>query len=190
VLLCGAILAFAVVGDPVEDRRAIYAAVGISLVSWVVVIRPVVSIPANGVLLRNMVRDAFVPWSKIERCRAVQTLQVVTEETRFHGLGVNRSARSMVRQRYGRTSMTFRPPSLMSLGLGGAIAGSSPSTAAPHSGSGDARTGIAYEDYVEIRIRDLARDAKPDALVPVVAWVWQSAAALGLAAVLLVLLFV
>jgi hypothetical protein len=95
-----------VVSDPLRDRKTVYVAVVLASVCWVVLIRPSVSSNANGVVLRNMLRDTFVPWSKIERCRVVQTLQIATEDQQhFQGLGVSRSARSMVKQSYGRTSL-------------------------------------------------------------------------------------
>lgn len=180
VVLSGGLAAFLVVGQPTQDRRAIYAVGCIWLLSWVMFIRPVVSIHANGVLLRNMVRDTFVPWSKIERCRAFQTLQVVTDEARFHGLGVSRTARSMLKQSYGRSSITF--------GLGGMSAGGASDATTTGGGRQNVRPDIAYQDYVETRIESLARDAEPDDLEPVVAWVWHAVAAVAVSAALVVLL--
>jgi hypothetical protein len=171
-----------VLGDPVRDRKAIYFAVVIAAVSWVVLIRPSVSSSAHGVLLRNMLRDAFVPWSKVERCRVVQTVQIVTEDGQhFHGLGVSRSARSMVSNSYGRRWL------LPGIGVGG-VGGQTgrPSPGGPL-GQG-IREGMAYQDYVEQRISVRARQSSDDELEAVVAWSVLPLAALAVAIVLLVLL--
>jgi hypothetical protein len=169
-------------GNPVGDRKAVYFAVALAAVSWVVLIRPSVSSSADGVLLRNMLRDAFVPWSRIERCRVVQTVQIVTEDGRhFHGLGVSRSARSMVNKSYGRRWLL---PGMMLGGVGGQASRQSP--VAP---SGQrVREGMAYQDYVEHTLSVRARESSADDLEPVVAWSSPSVAASAVAAVLLVLL--
>jgi hypothetical protein len=175
-------VAAGVSGDPVRDRKAIYFAVVLAAVSWVVLIRPSVSSSAHGVLLRNMLRDAFVPWSKVERCRVVQTVQIVTEDGRhFHGLGVSRSARSMVSKSYGRRWLL---PGMTVGGVGGQTSRPSPGGLW---GQG-IREGMAYQDYVEHRLSERARQSPDDELEPVVAWSLLPVAALAVAVVLLVLL--
>jgi hypothetical protein len=166
-------------GDPVSDREAIAITLQVALVTWLTLIRPRVVAHANGVVLRNMLRDIFVPWSKIERCRVVQTLHVVTDEAAFHGLGVSRSARAIAKQSYGRSSMVFP----------GSGAGSFGAEAGPRAMTGSSvhpPTEIAYQDYIENVIRDRARDARPDDLRPVTAWAWEAVAALVVASALLV----
>lgn len=165
-------------GDPVGDRDAIAIILLVALVTWVTLVRPRVVAHANGVLLRNMLHDIFVPWSKIERARVLQTLHVVTDDASFQGLGVSRSARSIAKQNHGRSSMVF-PAS--GAGLFGAEAG-------PRQRTGSSvrpPTEIAYQDYIETVIRDRARDAQPDDLRPVTVWAWEAVAALAAAAALL-----
>ncbi len=184
VVVVAAALVAAGAGDPARERKTIYLGVLVAAVTWVVLIRPSVSAHSNGVLLRNMSRDTFVPWSKIDRCRVLQTLQVVTEEARFHGLGVSRSARSMTKQNYGTSSIMARG---LSRGLGGSALDVAGRTSQPDP-SQRVKAGIAYQDYVEMRIGDRARDVKPDGLEPLVSWAWPSVVALATAAVMLVLL--
>jgi hypothetical protein len=175
----------AVVGDPVRDRKTVYVAVVLATVCWVVLIRPSVSSNANGVVLRNMLRDTFVPWSKIERCRVVQTLQIATEDQQhFHGLGVSRSARSMVRKNYGRSSLIL--PGMMSGRVGRALDTRREAPADPMSQR--VLEGVVYQDYVEDRISARARQSSDAGLEPVVAWSLLPLAALAVAVVLLVLL--
>jgi Bacterial PH domain len=190
VIIVGAvaIAAFAVAHDLSRDVRGLYIAVAVALLSWVVLIRPVVSANDHGVLLRNMLRDVFVPWSKITNCRIFQTLQVVTEEDRFHGLGLGRSTRKLVQRNFGRSS-------LVTGWLAPTMQGSGATAPSPVRGlSGDlprqeVGPGAAYQDYVESRISDLAQQAPPDDLEPVVSWVWQSIVCVAAVVVLLVLVF-
>jgi hypothetical protein len=175
----------AVTGDPVRDRKTVYVAVVLAAACWVVLIRPSVSSNANGVVLRNMLRDTFVPWSKIERCRVVQTLQIATEDAQhFHGLGVSRSARSMVKKSYGRTSLIL--PGMMLGRVGQSL---DPAPKAPDRPvSQRVQEGVAYQDYVEDKISARARQSPDDELQPVVAWSLLPLAALVVSIVLLVLL--
>jgi hypothetical protein len=180
-----AICLLAVAGDPVRERKTVYVAVVLAAVSWVVLVRPSVSSNANGVVLRNMLRDTFVPWSKIERCRVLQTLQIATEDQqRFHGLGVSRSARSMVKKTYGRTSLML--PGVVFGRVGGALDTARKAPDRPMSER--VQDGVVYQDYVEDRISTRARQSPEDELEPVVAWSMLPLAALAVAIVLLVLL--
>jgi hypothetical protein len=170
-----------VVNDPRDSAKVLASAATVCLISWVVLIRPIVSAHGHGVLMHNMLRDVFVPWSRIDRCRIVQTLQIVTtDEERFHGLGISRSARQMVRRRYGRSS-------LLTGGLGFGMGSKLNDTVEPPVTSGAAD--IAYQDYVESRIRELADNARSDDLWPIVSWAWEPIAALVLAVACAVLLF-
>lgn len=122
--------------------------------AWVVLIRPMVSAHEHGVLLRNMVRDAFVPWSSIQQARVLQTLQVVTAETTYHGLGVSRSARSLAKD----SRLEAGPTPVY--GVGGALfsRGYTPRRA-------DLRAAqtpkASYSTYVESRLQDLAKGGRP-----------------------------
>jgi hypothetical protein len=84
--------------------------VAFALLAWVVLIRPEVTAHRNGLLLRNMLRDTFLPWSCIKSCRVSQTLQVGTRDKVYHGLGVSRSARQAMREtRQGRRGTPIGP---------------------------------------------------------------------------------
>jgi hypothetical protein len=189
VAAAGFFVFFAVSHDGVRDLRGIYFAIAGALVSWVVLIRPVAGANANGVLLQNMVHDIFVPWSKITRCRVFQTLQVVTDDAHFHGLGVSRSTRKLVQNNFGRSSLVsgWLNPTMQGGGRNAPIEIRGLSTDLPKTPAG---AGSVYEDYVEGRITDLANGAAPNDLDPVVSWAWQAVGALVAALVLLVLVFV
>jgi hypothetical protein len=132
----------------------------IACVAWVVMIRPAVSAREHGVLLRNMTRDVFVPWSSVERTRALQTLRVVTEGATYHGLGVTRSARSMLKETRGASRAT--PV------FGGALFDGGP----PPRNQPLHQTGGSYHSYVEARLQDLAtvRAQSTAGMRPVVSW--------------------
>ncbi len=94
----GLLLALASVSDPIANQGTILFGVILCLIAWVVLIRPLVVAHTNGVVLHNMVSDTFIPWSSIEKALVLQTLRVVTPTKVYHGLGVSRSARSIVRE--------------------------------------------------------------------------------------------
>jgi hypothetical protein len=83
------------------------------LIAWIVLIRPEVSAHANGLLMRNMLRDTFLPWSSIRSCRVSQTLQVGTRDRVYHGLGISKSARSANKERRRMRRMPGNPASGM-----------------------------------------------------------------------------
>jgi PH (Pleckstrin Homology) domain-containing protein len=88
--------------------------VALAALSWVTLIRPRVTAHTNGLLLRNMLRDTFVPWASIKSCRVAQTLQIGTRDRVYHGLGVTKSARQATREQRRRFNpksrrMTFGP---------------------------------------------------------------------------------
>ncbi|MBA3264848.1 MAG: hypothetical protein H0T14_00540 [Nocardioidaceae bacterium] len=172
------------VGSTVIERNVGLAGTAAALVSWVVLVRPVAAICEHGVLLRNMARDIFVPASKIERCRVFQTLQVVTDQRHFHGLGVTRSARSMLREQRGpRLGVGF-------MGIGGAGAVPTPGhDDTMHRLANEELTGSTYPEYVESRIMAMADAAKPDDRQPVSSWDVLPVGALGLAAAVIAVAF-
>jgi hypothetical protein len=178
----GLLLAGACAFNGVAANRVLLCfSVAIACISWVVMIRPAVSAREHGVLLQNMTRDIFVPWASIERARALQTLQVVTAGATYHGLGVTRSARSLLKD--------------VRRGAGGASAfggsavfggGFTPREQPLH------QTGGSYQSYVEARLQDLAssRAKSTTGLRPRVSWAVLPVSATAVAAICVVLMFV
>jgi hypothetical protein len=189
--LAGAAIVAILLGDPGRDAKAIMFAAGLALVCYVVLVRPVVSANANGVLLVNMMRDVFIPWSAIDRCRSLHTLQIVTHDnTHFHGLGISRTSRQMARKNNGRTSLLSAGLSL-GFASGSAARGSADgSSAGDRSGAGPRAASVVYPDYVENRIERLARESVSASHEPVVSWAWEAVAAMAAVLVLACLLFV
>lgn len=163
--------------DFATNRGLMLFGVATACLAWVVLIRPVVLAHERGVVLRNMARDVFVPWSCIERTRALQTLQVVTPQATYHGLGVSRSARSMMKEARRRSAA---PPVF---GMGGGIFGRGYTPrddqlrAAQHGGG-------SYQSYVESRLLDLstARAGATKGQRPLISWALLPVGALLLAA--------
>jgi hypothetical protein len=161
-----------VVIEPVTSAQVNVTVVllGVALVClcWVSLIRPRASAHERALLMQNMLRDIAVPWRKIERCQVGQTLVVYTTEAeRFHGLGVTRSARSLMREQYGTTSIL--------LNFGGRVSGRRQQERQGPSVAAGEWQGGTYTSYVESRIAGLAStgerggEGDPDA-DPVVAW--------------------
>lgn len=176
LLALGSLLA-----DPAANQGLILFSVAMCLVAWVVLVRPLVVAHANGVVLRNMVSDTFIPWSCVERAQVLQTLQVVTPKKVYHGLGVSRSTRSMMREaRQAQAAPGF-------FGAGRSYSAETGAAAQPQAGS-------SYQAYVESRLHDLAamEDGEPEgtAAQPVVSWAALPLAALALAATCTALILV
>lgn len=180
--------------DPAANRGLIFFGVAMGLVAWVVLIRPLVVAHQNGVLLRNMVRDTFVPWGCVERTRVLQTLHVVTPEKVYHGLGVSRSARSVAKE--SRRGHAPPSPGFFGVGSSGIFGRSFPaeteSLHVQHS------VGGTYQAYVESRLQDFvaaktrtgASTAQAASDEPVTSLAALPLAALGLAACCAALIFV
>lgn len=163
--------------DPTANRGLALFSVAMSLIAWVVLIRPRVVAHANGVLLRNIVRDTLIPWSCVERVKVLQTLQVVTPTQTYHGLGVSRSARSMLRESRGQVT-----PGFFGVGSSGVFGRSYPAEA--RSTAAQQQVGGTYQAYVESRLRDFAKGkANVAAAQPVGSWAVLPLAALVVAAV-------
>lgn len=180
----------AAITDPVANRQLVLGCAGFALLSWVSLVRPVVAAHAQGLVLRNMVRDTCVPWSLIERCQVKQTLLVATADGQFQGLGVSRSARSVVR---GEKAAAGATPMRSSSFLGiGAVGSGGFDTSTPSRRANQEAAGGSYTDYIASRILDLARRAKKDGEVaaPVVAWDRLALGALVVAAVCFAVIFV
>jgi hypothetical protein len=162
--------------------------VAIGCLSWIVLVRPSVALHEHGVVLRNMLRDTFIPASKIEAVKSSQTLMIRTEQQVYHGLGVSQSARAMMReQRGGQRSMTG-----LFGGMSGAFGSGGPAspTEPVHRFANEEQTGGTYQAYIESRIQQTAQAAPDDDREPIVVWSAPAAAALGASIILLALLFI
>lgn len=184
IAMCAILVVGAAMGDLLENRRLVLGALIVAALSWVCLVRPVAAAHQNGLLLRNMVRDVTVPWSKVRRCAVNQTLQVVTDDDVYHGLGVTRSARMMMRETYGRQSLVG--------GFGSKLM-STDTTAYDDrlraSRANQEQAGGSYSTYVETRILDFAARAGRDDRRAVVAPAVPPLAALGGAMACLLLMF-
>jgi len=147
---------YGIVTDPAGTREIALASFALAALAAVTLVRPVVTAHGDGLLLRNMLRDTFLPWSIVERCKVSQTLQVATTEGQFHGLGVTRSARSMMR--------SSRPEGTGSrlgfLGMGMRSYGDQ-DLANPSRRANEEVVGGSYTEYVESRIAQLAAQHRP-----------------------------
>ena len=134
--------------------------------------------PVHGVALAEELglRDVLVPWSSIERCKALQTFQVATPEGVFHGLGVSRSARSVMRQQVGGRSVL------------GTMFGQRLGSVEPSSGYAqqEVHTSLSYLDFIEARIATLAQESTDEPRPVVRSVAVLPVAALVAAALLLV----
>lgn len=175
--LIGIVVVALVYDDPVKERGFICFGIAFVAVVWIVMVRPVVAVHARGLLLRNMLRDTFIPSAAITRARVGQILEVETPDKVYHGLGVSRSARSvMLEQRGGRS-------------VGSGVFGLGQSSMQPRATS-RSDSGPSYLSYMESRIQRLGSDAKSEDQRPVVAWAWTSVAALAIAVTAGLLAFV
>ena len=136
-----------------ESWRMASLGVALALLAWAVMIRPSLAAHQKGLLMRNVVRDVLVPWGSIERCKALQTFQVATPEGVFHGLGVSRSARSVMRREVGGNSV-----------IGSMFFGTRFGQVERPSGraSEEVQSSLTYVDFVEARIATLADESTGD----------------------------
>jgi len=176
--------------DAGSSYQLVLGCVAAVLMAWVTLIRPEAVAHADGLVLRNMVRDVFIPWGQVRRCKVTQTLQVATDDELFHGLGVTRSARSVMRADRGVSKLQLGGGNMF--GMGGASGrGGGASTDAASRRANQEATGGSYNDYVSSRILDLAqRGEKQSAARPLVVWDRIAIAALTAAAICVVLIVV
>jgi hypothetical protein len=153
-----------------SNWREIALGAAIAIVSWVVLIRPQVSLHEYGVVFCNMLRDAFIPASRIEACQAAQTLMVRAEGVVYHCPAISRSARSMMREKHGGRANVF--------GLFGSLGGTSAQRPGPSEFryGDELRTSTSYESYVESRVMQAARDSAADDRSAIVSWAWAPVA--------------
>lgn len=170
-----------IIDGPSAAWRGTAAAVAVALLSWVVLVRPAVAVHQHGVLMRNMARDSFIPSGSIDRCRSSQTLMIRAGDETFHGLGISRSPRSVMReQRKG-----IAPSGMSMLGMGGGAA--SADGQSETSGFANQEViGSTYAEYVASRIEQLRHDAKDHDAEPITVWATEGVAAVALAAILVV----
>jgi hypothetical protein len=98
----------------------------------------------------------------------------------FHGLGVSRSARSMMRDQRGERRGLLGSLSGMSGTFGGGDGRDSPEAARRAFATQEVE-GPSYQEYVEGRIERAAHEAKPDNREPVTVWAPTAVAALAAA---------
>jgi hypothetical protein len=166
-VLVGVVTIGAAAVDSLANWRELAIGGAIAIVSWVVLIRPEASLREHGVLFRSMVRDAFIPASKIEACHTAQTLMVRAEAIVYHCPAITRSARSMMREKHGSRANA--------LGMFGGLGGrAQPSDPGEYHFGEELRTSTTYQSYVESRIMQAAREAEPDDRTAVQAWAWTS----------------
>jgi hypothetical protein len=177
----GVVTAGASALNSLSNWREVGLGAAIALVCWIVLIRPEASLREHGVLMRNMVRDAFIPASKIEACHTSQTLMVRAEAVVYHCPAISRSARSMMREKHGGRASIF--------GMFGGGNAQAPGPTEYRQGD-ELQTSTTYESYVESRIMQAARDAKPDERTAVVAWAWWPAGGAVFSALAVAAMFV
>ncbi len=196
-IVVGAAVVLCVLGLNSQGTDA-FGLMGFSLafasLAWVALIRPRVTAHQQGLLLRNMLRDTFVPWAMIRTCRAAQTLQVGTRDKIYHGLGLTKSARQASREARQRND---RGRSMVGPNLGMSSVASAPTMAAkPTDGlivnqAKEEQIGGSYFSHAEQRIEILARKGAAVSAdkQPKVAWDPIAIGALVLAALGVVFAF-
>ena len=168
--------------------------IAFALVAWVVLIRPRVTAHRNGLLLRNMLRDTFVPWASIKSCRIGQTLEVGTRDKVYHGLGLTKSARQATREQRQRRGAAR---SVMGPNFGMSSLAAKPDLV-PKSNDGlqvnkvkEEQIGSSYFSHAEQRIETLAQEgaARTIGASPTTVWDLLAIGALLLAVVGVVFAF-
>ncbi|MGI8701261.1 MAG: PH domain-containing protein [Nocardioidaceae bacterium] len=184
VVAAAVLIVFVVISDGGYARGFVCFSLAFALLSYVVLIRPEVTANRNGLLMRNMLRDTFLPWASVKGCRVAQTLQVSTRDKIYHGLGVSRSARAANKERrHARRETPVGPNTGLS-----PVRFMPASIAAPSTGVNMAKQEHVIENaftHTEERIGTLAMEhaAATADQSPVVAWDWIPVAALGAAVV-------
>jgi hypothetical protein len=138
--------------------------VAFSALAWVTLIRPRVTAHRNGLVLRNMLRDTFVPWASIKSCRVSQTLQIGTRDKVYHGLGLTKSARQASREQRQRRSggRTILGPNLgMSSMASAPTISDKPTDGLIVDKAKEQQIGGSYFSHAEQRIETLAQQGAP-----------------------------
>ncbi|MGI8577608.1 MAG: hypothetical protein ACR2KG_06745 [Nocardioidaceae bacterium] len=191
VVFFAVVAVYSVATGFVNDIPTVLICIAFAALAWVVLIRPEAAAHQNGLLLQNMVRDYYVPWNAISRCRVAQTMQIATADKVYHGLGVTKSARQGLKQE--RRQKRAMDSVSSSFGMGGRTAtrgegafgsrrgggfgvsmfGAKASPPAPEGSVNYAKqehVGGDYFSYVEQKVDQLAHSSRADAGPPVVTW--------------------
>lgn len=164
--------------DNPEPLFAAWVIFALALV-WVLFVRPAVLIGADGVTIRNVVRDVHIPWAKVTHVDSRWSLKVYVGDRTYTAWAISSQARPKV----VRGAMRSMVPGRL-----GTLAGAHPSTSAPKVTAGSVAEAIeqAKEDYSEAVARG-AITAAPDAQVRMV-WVPVALAIVLVPAIAVVLL--
>jgi hypothetical protein len=117
-------------------------AIVIALLVWTSTLRPRVLVQGSSLVLRNMLSTVRIPLAAVEEIVVRQVLAVRAGEKRYVCAGVGRSLRQAMK---GSAAMRAREHAG---GLTGEFAAADAADVGP---------GVIYADYVELRIRDLAK---------------------------------
>ena len=129
--------------DPGEIPLPVVAgAILAAVLIWATMLKPQVSVADHRLVLRNMLETIRIPLAAIEDLAVRQVLVVRVGEKRFVSPGVGRSVRQAV------TASRSEGPTHTKPALGPALGGGTPS---------QVDAGIAYADWVEHRLKDLAQ---------------------------------
>ena len=115
-----------------------------AVLMWATMLRPQVSTADGNLVLRNAFATVLIPLAAVEDLSVRQVLAVRTARRRYVGSGVGRTVRQAVKSRPadGRTEAVGPT-------LGAALGGDAPS---------QVDSGMAYADWVELRLRDLVQE--------------------------------
>jgi hypothetical protein len=142
-LVIAAGIAVLAVLDPGEIPLPVVAvAVLVGVLIWSTMLKPQVSVADHRLVLRNMLETIRIPLAAIDELAVRQVLVVRVGEKRFVSPGVGRSVRQAI------TASRADVPQASKPALGPALGGGTPS---------QVDAGIAYADFVEHRIKDLAQ---------------------------------
>ena len=114
----------------------------IAMVIWTSTLRPRVLVQGSSLVLRNMLTTVWIPLAAIEEVAVRQVMAVRAGDKRYVCAGVGRSLRQALK---GSAAMRARQQA-------GGLTGEFASDPEP-----ELKPGMIYADYVELRIRELAK---------------------------------
>lgn len=142
LVVAGGIVVLGVM-DPDEIPLPVVAgAILAAVLIWATMLKPQVYVAADRLVLRNMLETIRIPLAAIEDLAVRQVLVVRVGEKRFVSPAVGRSVRQAI------TASRSEAPTPSKPALGPALGGGTPS---------QVDAGIAYADWVEHRLKDLAQ---------------------------------
>jgi hypothetical protein len=130
--------------------RVAIGAVFFGLVTWVTQVRPRATAYPRHVVLKNSVRDAYVPFVLVDEVAIGQTLNVWVGDQRFVCIGIGQSIREDLRARRRKEDITGGGSRLTQLSLMAERA------------STDERA-MSYQTFVVTRLEELVEKAKKEA---------------------------